>query len=105
MSNIVGVNIKEVWDFRLSKASCQIVRRENWECEIICKNGGGVLETHDSGIPYTQGDAYDCEKLKPCFEWFKSRRDDYALENIEELKPGVAKINEENAKLAAKGSV
>jgi len=54
------------------------------------------LETHDTGIKFEKGDQLNPEKLIPCFEWFKSRRDDYALPNIEELKPKFAIVRHIN---------
>ena len=112
---IEGINIKEVWDFRLSKASVYIDRRGgSWVCVVISKNNPDyiegkevtpVLETYDTGIKATKNDLYDKEKLKVCFEWFKSVRDSYSLPNIEELKSIVSEINRLNEKLAAQGAV
>ena len=100
MAEIVGINIKEVWDLSLSTASTLIVRESGtWVCQIWSKSNPDYVEdaepaqpeeTHDTGLPYVLNDEYDKEKLKVCFEWFKSRRDDYALPDIEKLKPKVA---------------
>ncbi|MDC0637492.1 hypothetical protein OAP25_02205 [Flavobacteriaceae bacterium] len=112
---IEGINIREVWDFRLSRASVYIDRRGgSWMCVVISKDNPDysecgevtpVLETHDTGIKAAKNDLYDKEKLKVCFEWFKTIRDNYALPNIEELKPIVSEINRLNEKLAAQGAV
>lgn len=111
MSEFEGVNIREVWDYRLSSAVPQVDRRSGtWVVQILAKSNPDYdpskpetmakpLEVHDTGIKAVTGDEYDCDKLKVCYEWLLTRRDDYALENIEEMKPVVAKINALNAKL------
>lgn len=105
------MHIRQVWDYRLSTASVYIDRRGGtWVCVVVSKdnpdyNDEGTptppLETHDTGIKATKDDAYDEDKLKACYKWFRSVRDKYALPNIEELKPLVADINKANATLAA----
>ena len=112
---IKGIDIKEVFDYRLSTASVFIDRRSGaWVCVVASKNNpdhvegnepAKPLETYDTGIKVTKGDAYDTAKIKVCFEWFLSIRDKYALPNIEELKPHVAKINAANKALADLGAV
>lgn len=107
MKEFEGANIREVWDFRLSTAVPHIVRVPggNWVVEIHSKvDGGKPLKTHDTGLPTEKGDLWDKTKIIPCFEWLYSVRDEYALGNIEELKPIVKTINEANAKLAEMGA-
>ena len=108
-------NIREVWDYRLSTASVYIDRRGGtWVCVVVSKSNPDFvegaeaakpLETFDTEIEATKGDAFDDKKLDACFEWFKSIRDKYALPNIEKLKPDVKLINEANARLAKAGAV
>ena len=107
------MEIRDVWDFRLSTASVMIDRRSGtWVVKIISKSNPDYdpadpetlakpLEEHDTGLAWEDGDEYDEEKLKVCYEWLRSVRDKYALPNIEELKPKVKAINEKNAKQAA----
>ncbi len=94
--NFAGVNILEVWDYRLSTAKPDIYNSgKTWRVEINSKSGdiNEPLEVHDTGILVEHGDAYDSEKIKKCFEWLLTVRDKYALPNIEELKPKVALFN------------
>lgn len=112
MSEFEGVNIREVWDYRLSSAVPQIYTRGGtWVVQIWAKSSPDYdpskpetmakpIEEHDTGIKAEAGDERDNEKLKTCYEWLLTRRDDYALENIEEIKPVVATINAATAKLA-----
>jgi len=132
VSKIIGVNTREVWDFRLSTATVRIMRQKTWIVEIWSKTlpdyhpervvsdcdgetGEPIpgterkvpetppaepLQVHDTKIPVEKGDDHDRKKISVCFEWLKSVRDDYALPNIEELKPVVAEINRINAELA-----
>lgn len=112
---IKGINIKEVFDFRLSTASVFIDRRGGtWVCVVASKNNPDYvegakpaepLETYDTGIEAVDGDEYDTEKVKVCFEWFKSIRDKYSLKDIEKRKSLVAKINAANQALADLGEV
>ena len=101
MPEIRGYNIKEVWDKKLSTAEPLIVRENGtWKCCVYDKGVSSVpLETHDTGLPHVTGDEYDCEKLKVCFEWFKSVRDKYADEKIEEMKPFLATIRQAEGEL------
>lgn len=117
MPEIQGVHIREVWDFRLSNATPLIDRRRGtWVAQIWAKNNPDYdpndpstlaepLEEYDTGIPVEKGDERDCAKVAKCYEWFKSVRDKYARDDIEELKPHVAKINQANAELAKRGAV
>ena len=108
-------NIREVWDYRLSTA-CPTIDRSSgyWVVKIYSKTNPDYdpenpstlalpLEEFDTGIEYELGDEYDVEKLTVCYEWLLSVRDNYAYDDIEKMKPIVAKINEENAKLAELG--
>jgi len=110
-------NIKEVWDYRLSTATVMIDRRGGtWVVKIYSKNNidynpakpeteAQPLEFFDTGIAWEEGDEYDKDKLEVCFNWLLDVRDNYALPNIEVLKPFVKTINEANAKLAELGAV
>lgn len=111
MPSIEGKEIREVWDFRLSSASPLIIREGTWKVQIWDKNNpdydpenpqtlSAPLEEHDTGIAVERNDYHDTDKVKICYEWLLTVRDKYALPNIDELKPLVAKINEANTKLA-----
>lgn len=107
------MEIRDVWDFRLSTASVMIDRRSGtWVVKIFSKNNPDYepniydtlakpLEEHDTGLPWEEGDEYDEAKLTVCYDWLRTVRDKYALPNIEQLKPKVKAINEKNAKQAA----
>lgn len=111
-----GVDIKEVWDFRLSTAVPAIHNGGGtWVVEIWSKINPDYdptdpstlakpLEIFDTGIVTTEGDEHDAEKYKVCYEWLYSVRDKYSLPAIEEMKPHVAKINAANAALAQLGA-
>ena len=109
------MNIREVWDHRLSTATPVIDRTDGtWVVKIYSKTNPDYVEgaapvaplaTHDTGIEFTDGDEYDTDKLKTCYEWLRSVRDTYALPDIEERKPLVAKINAANEALAELGEV
>lgn len=115
MKKFKGLNTNEVWDYRLSSAVPGINRKSGtWVAEIWSKNnlalaeGDAVaspLEYFDTGIEAVEGDEYDVKKVKACFEWFYSVRDNYSLEDIEQRKPLVAKINAANKALADLGAV
>ena len=107
-----GLNIREVWNFRLSTAAPVIDRRSGtWVVHIYAKNNPDYdpadpstvaqpLESYDTGIPATPGDGYDAAKVAACYEWLYGVRDKYARPDIEELKPAVAKVEAANAALA-----
>lgn len=101
---IDGTDVRQVWDWRLSTAQpINFNNGETWVCKIIANDGSGVLEEHDTGIPTVKNgkrDFHDYEAVKACHEWAYSVRDKYSRPNIEELKPRVAEINAENARLA-----
>ena len=107
-----GIDIKEVWDYRLSSATPMIDRRGGtWVVHIYAKANADYdpanpesiaqpLESFDTEIPAEKGDTWDVEKVKVCYEWLYSVRDKYSLPNIEQMKPHVAKINAANKALA-----
>ena len=107
-NDFAGIDIKEVWDYRLSSAVPQIMRNGGtWVVELWSKDNEGEsepLETYDTGIIAEMGDEYDVAKIKPCFVWMDTVRDKYALSNIEELKPLVAEVNAVTAAEVAKQS-
>jgi len=104
-----GKDIKEVWDYRLSKACPVIERGETWVVNIYSKsnkdfNGNHViepLESYDTGIKSEPFDAQDTKKVARCYEWLYKVRDNYSLPDIEKRKPLVAKINAANKAAAA----
>ena len=112
-----GVDIKEVWDFRLSRAAPVIVRgKEFWEIQIWAKDNPAYdpekpetlakpLEVISTDIKVEPGDEYDTAKVAACYELMYKVRDNYSLPDIEERKPLVAKINAANAALADLGAV
>lgn len=112
-----GLDIREVWDYRLSTAVPQIDRRGGtWVVQVWAKNAPDFdptdpstlakpLAEHDTGIPATPGDEHDAEKVKACYAWLYSVRDQYSRPDIEELKPHVAAINAANRELAKRGAV
>lgn len=106
MPELKGVNIKEVWDYRLSTAVPTIYNSgKTWSVMINAKDNGDLLAVYDTKIPCEHGDAYDHKKVKGCYEWLLTVHDMYSRDNIEELKPIVAKINALNAELAATAAV
>jgi hypothetical protein len=106
-----GVDIREVWDFRLSTAVPQINREGGtWVVYIYAKDNADYipgqppvepLDTYDTGIQSESGDQFDTKKIKVCYKWLYSQRDKYSKPNIENLKPHVAKINTINDALNA----
>lgn len=139
MKELKGIDIREVWNFRLSTAVPQIMREVggNWIVQVWSKsnpdyvpehtqeeyktdelgnimfddNGDPIvlstrvipatgvaepLEVYDTGIPTEHNDAYDCEKLKKCFEWLYGVRDKYSLDHLELRKPVVNLIEKAN---------
>lgn len=110
-----GLDITEVWDYRLSNAVPVIDRSEGtWKVHVFAKdnkeyrknNGPSeALEVYDTGIESVPGDEHDVSKVIPCFEWLRSVRDKYSAEDIEERKPYVKKINEATKALAALGEI
>lgn len=115
LCKIKGINITEVWDFRLSTASPLIVRKGGtWVVEIWANKNPDFdgtprtearpLEIHDTGIPSALGDELDTKKIKACYRWLKKVRDNYSLPDIEQRKPLVAKINACNKALSEIGA-
>jgi hypothetical protein len=104
-----GIDIREVWNFRLSRGVPQIDRSSGtWVVKIFAKDNPDYdpskpetiaqpLEVHDTGIIAVEGDQYDPSKVIPCFDWLRSVRDKYSLPHIEMRKPVVAMIEEANA--------
>ena len=111
MPEIKGEDIREIWNHRLSRAVPCIDRRGGtWVAQIWAKSHPDhrpgdtstlamPLETFDTGIAAVEGDTHDREKIRACYVWLKSRRDEYALPNVEELKPTVAQIEAKNQEL------
>jgi len=80
MSDIIGENIKEVWDYRVSTATPIInTSTGNWVCEVWSQSDSNnqLLESFDTKIKVEPADHSDRAKLVVCFKWFKSVRDKY----------------------------
>lgn len=112
-----GVNIREIWDYRLSSAvPCIDTTGGTWVAQVWRKENipfdpanpehtlATPLETYDTGIKTTLNDSKDCDKVSACYVWLITVRDKYSLPDIEERKPLVKKINQMNAQLAAIGA-
>ena len=96
-----GVDMREVWDYRLSTAVPTIYRQGTWQVAIESKGPAREpLEVYDTGIPVEPGDIHDREKIAVCFEWLYKQRDKYALPDIEERKPIVRALRELDQKRA-----
>ena len=107
-------SILEVWDYRLSHAQPINYRGQipvqnedgewglddhpNWIAVIYSQDDDPTpLEIHDTGIPLEAGDLHDGPGLDACYKFYRSVRDKYSRENIEELKPLVANIRKADA--------
>jgi hypothetical protein len=111
MKEFTGVDIKEVWNHRLSTAVPTINRDgATWVVEIWSKSNPDYvpgnektlakpLEVFDTGIKSEVGDHHDPAKIAKCYEWLYTKRDAYAHQNIEALKPIVASIEAKTADL------
>ena len=96
-STYKGVDIREVWDFRLSTGCPYLFNSgETWVIKIIANDGSGVLEEIVTDIP--TGDII--EGQQKCYPILRDIRDKYSRPNIDELKEPVAAINAENQRLA-----
>lgn len=109
-----GVDIKEVWDFRLSAAH-PLLRNDigdTWKVQIWSNDNvdydpadpstlAKPLEEHDTGIPCEKGDSHDANKVKACFAILYPLRDKYSRDHIEQRKPVVSLINSANAKASS----
>lgn len=101
-----GVDIREVWNFRLSKGIPLIVRRDgSWFVEIWSKNNADYVDGNEPakplhvknmGIPHEPGDECNNIKISQCFAYLYSIRDQYSLDHIELRKPVVAYIEKSN---------
>lgn len=102
MKKFKGVDILEVWDFRLSVGSPVLhAGGKTWVVQIW-KNDPGtedrvLLEEHDTEIK-TTGNVYDYAAIIKCYEWLHSVREKYSRDHIELRKPIAATINAANAK-------
>ena len=96
------VDIREVWDFRLSIGSPILYNNgETWIAKIWANDPGDEdcksLKEYDTGIK-TNGDNFDNEAITACFEWLYSIRDEFSRDHIELRKPVVKLINDLNDK-------
>ena len=98
-----GYDIREVWDWRLSKGNpILFCDGPTWVIRIFANDGGGLMTEHVTDYP-TKGtieDYTDYETIAKCYEWLRTVRDDHSRRNLEELKPKVARINEINKRLS-----
>ena len=102
-------SILEVWDYRLSTAQPMNYRggipgvdkegkllHQPTGTWIACVYSQGkdneLLECHDTGVKVVEGDLHDGKGLDACFKFYRSVRDKYSHEEIEDLKPIVAEI-------------
>ncbi len=101
MAKHAGEEIREVWDFRLSRACPMLYNSgDTWVVKIHCNKTGELLDEHDSGMPTVVDGVrnnHDCAAIAKCYDWLRSVRDDYERDNIGLRKPVVAMINEANA--------
>lgn len=100
-----GINILEVWDFRLSIGSPILYAdSEFWKVVIYANDPGDqeriILDEHVTDVK-TIGDPRDPEGVTACYEWLYSVRDKYSRDHIELRKPIAEAINEANAEAAA----
>ena len=106
MTQHAGVEIREVWDFRLSVGSPILFNKgDTWVVQVFANDGGGVLAEHDTGIK-TTGNNFDTDAIAACYDWLRTVRDKFSREHLELRKPLVALINATNTeavKLTADG--
>jgi len=96
-----GVNILEVWDFRLSKSSPILYDTgEFWRVVINANDGSGVLDEYITDVK-TTGNVHDPVGISACYDWLRTVRDKYSRDHIELRKPLVAEINAANEKAAS----
>jgi len=99
-------NIREVWDYQLSKATPLIDRSGGtWVVKIFAKNQpdfdpkdpstlSAPLKQHDTKIPWEDNDEHDNAKLEVCYSWLREARDEFSYPDIEERKPALRRLRE-----------
>lgn len=94
-------SILEVWDYRLSTAQPINYRggcpgkepTGTWWATVVSQSESNeLLEAHDTGVDVVDGDLHDGGGLSACFNFYRTVRDKYSRDGIEDLKPEVAKI-------------
>lgn len=115
MKKFQGINLREVWDYRLSNAA-PLIRNtgEYWIVEIWAK----INPDYDPQKPNTEAkpiESYttliECKQgnetigIVACYEWLYSRRDQYSRDDIDDLKPIVSEWNRLNDLLIEKMTV
>jgi len=98
-----GEDIREVWDYRLSKgcpylycdAPYWIIRI--WPNAVNRREPKKALIEYVTDIPAT-GNPHDRRAIILCYNWLYKVRDDYAKNNMNALKPAAAKIYDINQK-------
>jgi len=104
-----GVDIREVWDWRLSVGAPILFNQgEFWvvkvfanqsldgQCSLLAEHTTKIKTIDDQG----QRDAYDPAGVCACYAWLHSVRDKYKRPDFEQLLEPVAAINRENRRLA-----
>ena len=101
MTQHAGVNILEVWDWRLSIGAPMLFNKgKTWVVKIMANDGSGVLDEHDTGVK-TTGNNFDYVAIAACYDWLRTVRDKYSRDHIELRKPVAAMINYANATASA----
>lgn len=100
-----GLDIREVWDWRLSTAQPILFNdKETWVIRIYANQApdgeSALLEEVVTDIPTDGGIV---EGQAACYPIIRDLRDKYSRPDIEELKPRVAEINAANAAIAEAG--
>jgi hypothetical protein len=92
-----GKFIREVWDFRLSKGCPYLYCDDQfWTIRIWANKPMGkrqMLKEHVTDIPAT-GNPHDEAAIALCYQWLYSVRDDFARDDIDEIKPRVLAMHE-----------
>lgn len=99
-----GVNIREVWDFRLSYACPYLFNQgETWVVKLIANdspdNKSNVLAEYDTGVPTSESGR---KGIRACYNWLHRVRDDFSRDHIELRKPVVKLINDSNKHISDK---
>ena len=94
-----GVEIREVFDFRLSKGAAFLFNSgEYWAVKIISNTSpDGAAETLAEHVTDVRAKVLPPEVgVAACYAWLHSVRDNHERDNIELRKPVVALINASN---------
>ena len=94
-----GADIREVFDFRLSKGAAFLFNSgEHWAVKIISNTSPNgepdILAEHVTDVQ--TGPGTDGKGIAACYAWLHSVRDQFERDHIELRKPVVALINASN---------